>query len=157
MLCPKTNDIPFRLKLSSESDTDETVFEISCGPPLSTPKNRSDDRGSRRGELWCIYGTSVRVAVIKRAHFLPLLRSHRVSFPSISSLTVWSTAYSLSLARTPSFFLHYLYSSPFFKHQKNLFVFDSILKSLLLIIYICGDMSIMRPYKNESYFGADSM
>lgn len=106
ILCPKTNDILPQLRSSSESDTDEAVYGASCGSPLSTPKNRSDDRGSRRGELWCIYGTSVRVAVIKRAHFLPLLQSLRVSFPSISSISVSSILCSLSVslgrARLPS-------------------------------------------------------
>ena len=106
------------------------VYGISCGSPLSIPKNRSDDRGSRRGELWCIYGSSVRVAVIKRGHVFYLSCNHIVSpSPLIPALCLtlssapflfFSLSFYLSLSRVHDFSLFvYLYSSPLLKHPEE--------------------------------------
>ena len=108
------------------------VYGISCGSPLSIPRNRSDDRGSRRGELWCIYGSSVRVAVIKRGHVFYLSCNHFVSpsplipllYLTLSSALFLSLPLSLflsfSLSRVHDFsFFVYLYSSPLLKHPEE--------------------------------------
>ena len=77
--CPKTNDIPLRLKSILRNRERWT----SCGSPLSDLEEEPIET-RRRGTLatrrtvWCIYGTLVRVAVIKRPHFLPLLQSSRL-------------------------------------------------------------------------------
>lgn len=150
--CPKTYDILAELLSVPKRDRDETVFESSRGSPLSTLRNRSADRGSRRGEPWCIYGTSGRVAVIKRAHFLPLLRPLCVSFPFCSRATRLSCSRFPSTAAVPLA----LSRSLFLLHSISRTLLSSLLilirlsfSDLCLIMDSYGDLSITPSHRSR--------